>query len=224
MAGIAAAIIGAGALTAGASIYGASKAAKSQTQAANQAIAAQQGMFNKAVELNQPFITAGSGAAGTLSNLLKPGADMSSLLKTIPGFKFLQDITQQGVTNQATATGLSGNTLLQGANAGSNIALSAGWVPIVNALQGLVNTGSQSASSLGGQAVQTGGLIGQNLIGAGNAQAGSAMATAGALGNFGNSLATATLLSKLLNNSAGGAGGTTNGMYGLSADLGGLAW
>ena len=42
---------------------------------------------------------------------------MSSILQTIPGFKFLQDITQQGVSNQATTTGLGGNTLLAGANA-----------------------------------------------------------------------------------------------------------
>ena len=213
MAGIAAAIIGAGALSAGASIFGASKAAKAQTSAANQAIAAQTGMFNKAVEEAQPFIDYGKEAGGTLAGLLKPGADMSSILKSIPGFKFLQDITQQGVANQATTTGLSGNTLLQGANAGNNIALSAGWVPIVNALQGLVTTGAGSASALGGQAVQTGKGIGGSLTGIGNAQAGAAMAGANAVGNFGNSVYTAMLLNKLLNQ-GGGGGNASQGMYG----------
>jgi len=207
MAGIATAIIAAGIIGGGASIYAASK----QSQAAQNAINAQQGMFNQAQgqftaaeQLQQPFISAGTEAAGTLSSLLKPGADMTSILKNIPGMQFLQQLTQQGVSNQATTTGLSGNTLLAGANAGSNIALSAGWQPIVNSLQGLVNSGVQSAGSvqggaaaLGGQAVQTGANVGQNLVGIGNAQAGAATSVGA---NLGNSLTSAALFSRLLNN------------------------
>lgn len=198
MAGIAAAILGAGALGAGASIFGSMR----QTSAAQSAIAAQQGMFNQAAGYAKPFISAGTQAAGTLSNLLKPGADMSSLLQTIPGFKFLQDITQQGVSNQGTVTGLGGNTLLRGAQAGNEIALSAGWNPIVNALQGLTSTGAGSAGALGGQAVQTGQGIGSNLVGIGNAQAAAGVSAGNSIGN---SLTTAALFQKLLNQ---------GGMYG----------
>ena len=212
MAGIAAAILGAGAIGAGASIFG----SMTQANAAKQGIAAEQGMFNTALQQQQPFVTAGAGAANTLSDLLKPGADMSSLLKTIPGFKFLQDITQQGVSNQGTVTGLGGNTLLAGANAGNNIALSAGWLPIVNSLQGLVNSGASAAGNIGQQAVQTGGNIAGSTMNVGNAIAGG---VTGAAGNIGNSLTTATLFNKLLNNSnmygpqnisTGNPGGTGN--------------
>lgn len=197
MAGIAAAILGAGALGAGASIFG----SMSQSRAANKAIGAQQGMFNTAMGEAQPFINAGQEAAGTLSGLLRPGADMSSILQTIPGFKFLQDITQRGVSNQGTVTGLGGNTLLAGANAGNQIALSAGWQPIVNSLQNLVSTGAGSAGALGGQAVQTGANIGSNLVGIGNAQAAGGIGASNAIGN---ALTTNALLSALTRG---------NGMY-----------
>lgn len=210
MAGIAAAIIGAGVIGAGASIFAANK----QTSAANKAINAQEGMFNTALGKAQPFITAGSEAADTLSGLLRPGADMSSILKNIPGFDFLQKITQQGVSNQGTVTGLGGNTLLQGANAGSQIALSQGWQPIVNVLQDLVNTGAGSAGALGGQAVQTGANIGGNLVGIGNAQGGAATSVGA---NIGNSLTTAALFNKLLN-PQGGANYAGGGMYNANND------
>ncbi len=218
MAGIAAAIIGAGALGAGASVFG----ALTQKSATNNAISAQQGMFGQALqqfqqakELEQPFITAGTGAAGTLSDLLKPGADMSSILNNIPGMKFLQQLTQQGVSNQGTTTGLGGNTLLAGANAGSQLALSQGWQPIVNALQNLTNTGAGAAgnvqagaSALGGQAVQTGANIGGNIVGGANAIAGG---TVGAANSIGSSLTSAALFNKLLN--SGGTSAPTS-MFG----------
>lgn len=201
---IATAIGVSGAIGAGASIYAANK----QTSAANNAITAQTNMFNTAKGEEQPFIDAGSSAAGTLSGLLKPGADMSSILGNIPGMKFLQQLTQEGVSNQGTTTGLGGNTLLAGANAGNQIALG-GWGSIVNALQGLVTTGAGSANALGGQAIQTGGQIGSNLVGIGNAQAGAATSVGS---NIGNSLTTAALFSKLL--------GQNNSMYATPADAG----
>lgn len=210
MAGIAAAILGAGAIGAGASIFAASK----QTKMAQQAIAQQRQMFDIARGEAQPFITAGAGAAGTLSDLLKPGADMSALLENIPGMKFLQQLTQQGISNQATTTGLGGNTLLAGSQAGTQLALSQGWLPIVSALQGLVNTGAGSAAALGGQAVQTGQGVAGSLTGIGNAQAGAATAFGS---NIGNALTTASLapiLTKLLaQGQQGGANYTGAGMY-----------
>ena len=84
MAGIAAAIIGAGVLGAGASIYG----SMTQANAAQNAIAAQRGMFNTALANEQPYINAGQseipqlqGTLNTLSGLTTPGPNQTNLLK-----------------------------------------------------------------------------------------------------------------------------------------------
>ena len=208
MAGIAAAILGAGAIGAGASIFG----SLTQRNATQQAIAAQQGMFGVAQREAQPFITAGQQALPTLQKLITPGADQTATLEQTPGFQFANTMAQRGVSNQGTVTGLGGNTLLAGANAGSQLALGMAWQPTINALQGLVGTGAQSAGTLGGQAVQTGANVGGNIVGGGNAIAGGATA-AGA--NIGNSLTTAALFNKLLS----GANAPTS-MFGSNAPAG----
>ena len=206
MAGVmAAAILGGSALTAGASIFG----GLTQKSMANKALALQQQQFAQSQAANQPFISAGQGAAGTLSNLLKPGGNMSDLLQTIPGFKFLQDITQQGVSNQATTTGLGGNTLLAGANAANQVALGAGWQPIVNSLQGLIQSGVGAAGNLTTASTATGAGGANSLIQGGNAIAGGTMGAANAIGG---GLTTSVLLNKLLN-PQGGPNYNGQGMY-----------
>lgn len=205
MSGIAAAILGAGAAGAGASIFG----ALTQKSATNNAIAAQKSMFDTSVSENQPFVTAGQGAAGTLADLLKPGGDMTSLLKTIPGFDFINQLSQMGVANQGTTTGLGGNTLVAGANAGTNIALSSGWQPIVGALQNLVSSGVGAAGNITGSATGTGAGIASSTIGGGNA---IAAGTVGAANSIGSSITTTALLQKLLN--------PQNNMYQTAADAG----
>ena len=199
MAGIAAAILGAGVIGAGASLFASSK----QQQAQQQAIAAQQQMFNQAAGYAQPFISAGQQALPTLQGLITPGANQSALLAQTPGFQFANQMAQQGVTNQGTATGLGGNTLLAGANAGSQLAMGMAWQPTVNALQNLVGTGAGSAQSLGGQAVQTGQGIGANLAGIGNAQAGASTAVGSNIGNSITGAAFAPYLQNILNSKAG---------------------
>lgn len=211
MAGIAAAIIGSGVLGAGASLLASNK----QSQAANNAINEQNYMFQLARQTSQPFIDVGKGAGDTLSKLLTPGANMTDIISSVPGFDFLNKITQRGVSNQGTVTGLGGNTLLAGANAGTNIALSQGWQPIVNALQGLFQTGAGTASALGGQAVQAGSGIASNMVGIGNAQGGAL--TSGA-SSIGNALTTAALFQKLFN---GNGGMYSNGTIGGTNPLGG---
>ena len=210
MAGIIAAIVGGGIISAGASIYAANK----QTQASQNAISAQQGMFNTAQQEQQPFIQAGQSAIPQLQALLGLGPQGASgstaALQNIPGFQFISDLAQKGVANQGTTTGLGGNTLLAGANAGTNVALASAWQPLVNSLQGLVQTGAGTAGNVGQQAVQTGANVGQNLVGIGNAQAGAAT-SAGT--NIANSLTTAALFNKLL--------GQNNGMYGNQGGSGG---
>ena len=65
-----AAILGAGALGAGAGIYGSSQAAKAQKSAANRAADSQMAMFNRQVELQEPFRQGGLTAQNRLLTLL----------------------------------------------------------------------------------------------------------------------------------------------------------
>jgi hypothetical protein len=212
MAFIATAIIGSGVIGAGASIFG----SIAQSNAAKNAANLQQQEFNTAQQEQQPFITAGQQALPTLQSLITPGPDQTAKLMQTPGFQFANTLAQQGVSNQGTVTGLGGNTLLAGSNAATQLALGSAWQPTVNSLQALVNTGAGAGGNLGNQAVQTGANVGQNLVGIGNAQAGAATSVGA---NLGNSLTSAALFSKLLNNSnmygptnlnPGNSGGTGN--------------
>lgn len=214
MAGISAAVLGAGVIGAGASIYGATM----QSNSANKAIAAQQAMFAQAAEYAKPFINAGQSALPTLQGLITPGPNQTELLKQTPGYQFANTMAQQGVSNQGTVTGLGGNTLLAGSNAASQLALGMAWQPTVNSLQSLVGTGANSAAALGGAAVQTGQGIGSNLVGIGNAQAGAATSVGA---NIGNSLTTAALFNKLTNQGNGMYGSNSGNYGGTGGGLGG---
>src|ERR1035437_2745183 len=106
MAGIIAAIVGGGIISAGASIYGANK----QASAAQAGITAETNMFNTAQAGEQPFITAGQSAIPSLEALLGTGPpgtpSPTDMLKNVPGYNFIADIAQKGVSNQGTVTGL----------------------------------------------------------------------------------------------------------------------
>lgn len=136
---IAAAIIGAGALGAGASIWGADKAANAQQQSSQASIAntrqttdAILGQNREIYDANRnllsPFINAGVGGIGqlqdwisptggstgsnALSSLIKlvtPGADMSATLAQTPGFQFAQGQGTRQALNALAARGLGGS-------------------------------------------------------------------------------------------------------------------
>jgi hypothetical protein len=216
-----AAILGAGALSAGASIWGANQAAGAQTQAAQNATAAQLQMFNAARGMIEPNINLGrgivSGNASTLQGLLTPGANQTALLSQTPGFQFASDWGQRGVRNQATMRGLGGNVLTAGADYARNMALKDAWQPTISGLNDLTRTGAYMATGGAGQfgtlAGQTGGQVGSNMIGAGNAQAGAAMGTANAIGGFGNTMGNYAMLNSLTRNPGmygSGSPGTLN--------------
>jgi hypothetical protein len=234
---VAAAIGGAGLLSAGASIFGASTQANAATQASQlqqqtqqQALQQQLGLFNTAKGTLQPFIDSGSSALPTLSKLLTPGADMSSVLAQIPGFQFSQQYGQKAITNQATSRGLSGNALTAGADYATGSANSA-YSGIVQALLGQANLGAGAAGSVAGAAGATGGQVGQTMTNLGNAQASGVLGSANALSSGATGVANAasggvnsftnlSLLKSLLNNgqygnavNAGTQPGVSNGGF-----------
>lgn len=244
---IGAAIVGGGALGAGASIFGANKAADAQTNAANSAIAAQQQQFQQTKQIEQPFIDVGTQTApkaqafsdqtnpnSPLSQLLAlttPGPNQNATLAQTPGYQFSLQQGNIGVQNALAARGLAGpgGALAKGgANFAEGLAGTT-WQNVVNALQNtyssgsgalqnLLSTGGNAANALGGASTTTGQGISNNLIGAGNAQAGAAIGTANALGGLGNSISSAAILSKLLGTQSGTQ---ASSFYGNQAGVGG---
>ena len=172
MAFVAAATIGAGLLGAGASIWGANKAAEVQKGAADQAAAVQRegldfqkGVFNTqkanydtaSGNLN-PFIKTGTGATNLLSSFYglngnNPALGDSALaaFSNSPDYKFAMKEGVGALDNSAAAKGglLSGNQLRAVTEYGSGLAT-----------QNLTNYLSR-LSGMAGQGIQAGGMLGQ---------------------------------------------------------------
>src|ERR1700755_1657175 len=155
---VAAAVWGAGALSAGATAWGASKAADAQTAAANASIANQQQMYANNKQILSPFINAGqsqigsqqalldpNNQSGPLAQLLKltmPGSNMSETLAQTPGYQFTQDQGLRAVNNQLAARGLSGSggPVAKGAAAFTTGLAQNTWQNVVQALQNTYST------------------------------------------------------------------------------------
>lgn len=241
---LAAAVLGAGAIGAGASIWGANKAAGAQTDAGNAAIANQRDMYGKNADILKPFINAGAGGIDQLKNwidptsgtnplaslikLVTPGADMSDILSKTPGYQFSQTQGTRAALNALAARGLGGSPGAVAKGVGGYVSGLAGntWDSVVKnllstfggetgALQGLVNTGVTAGSSLAGVGTNTANSITGSLTGIGNAQAAGANATGAAIGGGANSLTTAALLQQLTG--GGGGGGIYGGNVGTTS-------
>ena len=235
---VATAIIGSGLIGAGASIFGANKAADAQTQAAQAAIANQQKMYGLNQAQLQPFINAGAGqignqqalldpnnASGPLAALMKltmPGADMSAELAKTPGYQFNLSQGLRASNNQLAARGLggSGGAVAKGAaNFAEGLAGNT-WQSVVAALQNqfqsqagagqnLINTGSGAASALAGVGTNTANQISGSLTGQGNAQAAGYNAIGGATSNLAGQVPYAMLLKQLMGKNNQVNGGTS---------------
>lgn len=239
---VAAAIIGAGALSAGASVFGSSNAADAQRDAANASITNQNAMYDKNANMLSPFITAGSSQIGqqqqlldpnntsgplnALMKLLMPGADQSATLEQTPGYQFANTQGLRSANNALAARGLggSGGAVAKGAASFSSGLASQTWQSVVNSLQNLfsgqagagqnlINTGASSGNALAGIGSNVANANSTALIGAGNASAASSNAIGSAVGGLGNSAATAYLANKLGSGSGVYGSGTGDGSW-----------
>ncbi len=214
------AILAAGALGAGASALSANKAASAQKSAAQQATNTQQGMFDQTQANLQPFIAGGTQAQNMLTQrlpeLTAPINMDQSMLEQTPGYQFNLQQGLKAAQSSAAARGLgSSGAAIKGAtqyatgladstyqnqfqNAVSN------QTNAYNKLYGATSLGANAAAGLGSQAVQTGANIGQNITGAGNAQAGSYIAGGNALTSAAQSVPNAMLTNQLLKNQGAG--------------------
>lgn len=201
-----AAILGASALGTGASLYGASQAAKAQKSAANRAADTQTAMFERQVELQEPFRQAGLTAQNRLMTLLGVGEDTTAPdygkyardftmadYTADPGYGFRMSEGMKALERSAAARGglLSGATLKGAQRFGQDLAsqeymnafnrYQANRAAQLNPLQSLMGAGQTSANVLTGAAGETGRGVAGAQMGAGAASASGYTGMANAL-------------------------------------------
>lgn len=193
---------------------GAKKAAKAQENAAREAQAAQERMFERQTELQEPFRQAGLTAQQQIMQLLGIGGDANaagygSMAKPFgteqfqqdPGYAFRQAEGMKALERSAAARGglLSGSTLKGIQRFGQDLAsqeyqnafnrYQVERAARLNPLQSLMGSGQSAANVLTGTAGQFGQASANNAMNVGAARAsgyvGSANALAGALGSIG---------------------------------------
>jgi len=248
---IAVAVLGTGAIGAGAMIYGANTAANAQTQAANAAIQNQQQMYATNQTILNPFIQGGAsqipaqqqllsgqtGPLAALTALTTPGPNQNAVLQQTPGYQFSLDQGLRASNNQLAARGLggSGGAVAKGAANYAEGLAGTTWQSVVQALQNqytsqtgagqaLINSGEGAGGALAGVGTNTANSITGSITGAGNANAAAANATGGAVSNAASSLPSSLLLSQLLQNSNGGGlfgNGGNSGAFVGNSSVGG---
>lgn len=198
------AALGGGAIAAG----GAKKAGKIQAQAAQDANAAQERMFQKQMELQEPFRQGGLTAQNEIMQLLGIGGDKAaagygSLGKSFgteqfqqdPGYAFRQSEGMKALERSAAARGnlLSGSTLKGVQRFGQDLASQEYQNAFnryqversakLNPLQSLMGSGQSATNVLTGAAGQMGQNEASNLYNAGQARASGYVGQANALSN-----------------------------------------
>jgi len=206
--GIETAIIGSALVGGAASMAGASKAAKAQSKAADQAAQVQRETFERQVELQEPFRQAGITSQNELMRLLGIGGDASAAdygmltrgyrpedLQTDPGYAFRLAEGQKALERSAAARGgLLSGSMLKGAQRFGQEMGSQEYMNAFNraqaqlgtrlgALGSLYGAGQASAQQIAGQAGQMGANVGNLMTQAGQARASGYMGQANALSN-----------------------------------------
>ena len=203
---VAAAIIGSSLVSGAVGMSAASKAAKAQTQAADQSAALQREMFNKQVELQAPFREAGltaqnkllgylglSGAPGDAGYGKYAGDFTMQDFTTDPGYAFRLAEGNKALDRTAAARGglLSGGAMKAaqryGQDMGSQEYMNAfnryqtNRANQLNPLQSLMGAGQTGANTLTTAAGTFGTTLAENALGAGNARASGYVGQANAL-------------------------------------------
>ena len=196
MSGVATAIIGSAILGSEAS----GDAADAQLQGSRESTAAQERMFNKQVELQEPWRKAGEDALNKLIPLTDYKKFGMSEFTQDPGYAFRLSEGQKALDRQAAARGglISGSALKAATRYGQDM----GSQEYTNAfnryqteraaqlqpLQSLAGVGQTSANTLSNAAGAFGAAEGANAINAGNARAsayvGGANAVTGGLNSY----------------------------------------
>lgn len=187
MAWVATAVIGSAVIGAGASIFGANKAADAQKEAADKSIAMQQGQYQQTRQDLSPYRDIGSQASTDLgkrlSDLTSPISVDPNQLENSDYYKFASTQGQKGVTNSAAARGLgtSGAALKGAAAFAKGLATdtyktafdmeNTNQSNAYNRLKSLVDTGENASAQTGVLGEKAAYNSGVATVGAGNAEA-----------------------------------------------------
>ena len=212
---VAAAVIGSAVVGGVVSSNAASKAAKAQTSAANQANDTQWAMHNQSRTDNKPFYDAGVTALNKLATMPDfTGAD----LQNEPGYQFALNEGMKGVTNSAAARGgLLSGAALKAASQYNNDYASTKYNDAFNRdatnknrlanIAGIGQTASNTNTSSG---LSTAANVSSNQLGAGNARASGYVANGNALTNGLGQATNWYTQNSLLNARSGVTDGATN--------------
>jgi hypothetical protein len=211
---VAAAVIGSAIIGGGVAMSASSKAAKAQTKAAQDANAAQERMFQRQTELQEPFRQGGLTAQNEIMQLLGIGGDKTAAgygsmgkafgteqFQQDPGYAFRQSEGMKALERSAAARGnlLSGSTLKGVQRFGQDLASQEYQNAFnryqversarLNPLQSLMGSGQSATNVMTSAAGQMGQNEASNLYNAGQARAsgyiGQANALTNALGQIG---------------------------------------
>jgi hypothetical protein len=180
--------------------YGANRAAKEQSKAMDRATAAEERMFNRQVELQEPFRQVGVNALPDLVAASQYDPFTIDKFQADPGYGFRLKEGLRALENSAAARGglLSGNAMRGITRYGQGLAseefdkafnrYQAGFASRLNPLQALAGVGQTSANTLSNAAGQYGQSLAQGEIARGNIRAsgyaGMANAATSGLSNY----------------------------------------
>ena len=192
MVGVTGAIIGSAAIGAGASLFGASKAAKAQKQAAR----VQAKQFAETKAMLAPYTSAGEGALSKYNTAIGlSGRDEQQKFydefQTDPGWEAANKAGADTVDDRYRLSGSSGGNVRAALYDYGQRNLLSAYQTRLSQLGGLVDTGRSAATSLAGFGQQSAQGQAANLSNAGLLQGqgitGAGQAIAGGLGNYGQS-------------------------------------
>jgi len=217
-----AAVLGGGALAAGATVYAANQAGNATSNASNAAINQQQQALANQNTLSQPYRDLGTSAIPQYQALLGLGpqgaAGEQAALAATPGYQFTQQQGQQQTLAGAASMGmpLSGNTLTALDKFNTGLADQT----YQNAVGNVANAVGSGQAAAAGQAQNVGNAAsntGNLLVNQGNTLAGIDSNLAAGLSkigsNVGNSLITNNTLANLNSVPSVGANQATGGGY-----------
>jgi hypothetical protein len=216
---VATAVIGSAVIGAGASIYGANKAADIQSKNADRVAAIQQEQYQQTRSDLSPYRDIGTDATGrmtkSLDQLTSPISIDPNVLEGSDYYKFASTQGQKAVTNSAAARGLaSSGAALKGAAAFAkglatdtyktafdmeNINRTNSY----NRLKGLIDTGASAATGTGVLGEKAAYNTGTALTSGANAQAAAANATGSSISNLSNNLSGYAMYNGLYGKSSG---------------------
>ena len=217
---VAAAVIGSGIIGAGATIFGANKAADTQSKAAQQAAAIQQQQYQQTRSDLSPYRAIGEDAStrlkAKLTDLTEPISIDPDVLQNSDYYKFASTQGQKAVQNSAAARGLGkAGAALKGAAAFAKGLATDTYktafdmeninkTNAYNRLKALIDTGAGAAGMTGSLGEKAAYNTGTALVGGANAEAAAYNKMGSSIANLSNNIGGYAMYQGMYGNPSGG--------------------